>query len=79
MGIQPSVDRKDIHPIGSSGIINPTVIFNIFHVGLKSHTVYLNAGDMASIGEMDRDRRAPIGWTCGPPDLIKARALIQEL
>ena len=79
MGIQPSVDWKGIHPIGSSGIINRIVIFNIFCVGLKSHTIYLNACDMASIGAMDRDRRAPIGWTREPPDLIKARALIQEL
>ena len=33
-GIQPSVDRKGIQPIRSSGIINPTVLFNFFHVGL---------------------------------------------
>ena len=44
MGIQPSVDRKGIQPISSSGLINPTVVFNIFRVGLKSHTVVLIAG-----------------------------------
>ena len=40
-GFQPSVARKGIHPLGSSGIINPTVITNFFRVGLKSHTVVL--------------------------------------
>ena len=47
MGIQPSVDRKAIQPIISSGLINPTYFTNLFRVGLKSHTVYLNAGDVA--------------------------------
>ena len=45
-GIQPSVFRKGIQPIRSSGVINPTFFFNLFRVRLKSHTVYLNAGDV---------------------------------
>ena len=47
MGIQPSVYRKGIQPIRSSGLINPTFFLNLFRVGLKSHTVYLNASDVA--------------------------------
>ena len=47
MGIQPSVYRKGIQPIRSSGVINPTFFFNLFRVGLKSHTVYFNIGDVA--------------------------------
>ena len=34
-------------PTNPSGLINPTSFFNLFRVGLKSHTVHLNAGDMA--------------------------------
>ena len=41
---EPSVDRKGIQPIGSSGVINPTFFTNLFHVGLKSHTFVLSAG-----------------------------------
>ena len=34
-------------PTNLSSLINPTRFFNLFRVGLKSHTVYLNAGDVA--------------------------------
>ena len=34
-GFQPSVARKGIHPLGSSGIMNPRVIINFFRVGLS--------------------------------------------
>ena len=47
MGIHPSVYRKGIQPIRSSSLINPTFFFNLFRVGLKSHTVYFNAADVA--------------------------------
>ena len=34
-------------PSNAFGLINPTGFFNLFRVGLKSHTVYLIAGDVA--------------------------------
>ena len=46
MGIQPFVDRKGIQPICSSGLINPTCFTYLFRVGIKSHTIYLNASDV---------------------------------
>ena len=69
--VQPSVYRKGIQPFESTFLLNPGIAFNFSRVGLKSHAVYLNAGDMAKIGALDRDRSAPIKWTRGPPDLIK--------
>ena len=73
MGIQPPVYREDIQRLRSSGVINPTILFLIFGVGLKPHFTYC-AGGVANGGASDRDRRTPIGWTRGPPDLINARA-----
>ena len=35
----------------------------------------LDAGDVARIETLDRDRSTPIECTCGPPDPINARAL----
>ena len=46
-GFQPSVYRKGIQSSKPSGPINPTCFTNLFRMGLKSHTVYLNAGDVA--------------------------------
>ena len=40
MGLQPSLDGKGYLPIRSSGLINPTIFFFIFRVGLI-HTLYL--------------------------------------
>ena len=34
MGFQPSIDRKGIQPIRSSGVINPMISFLLFRVGL---------------------------------------------
>ena len=54
MGIQPSVYWKGIQPINSSSLINPTFFFNVFRVGLKSHTVLLIAGHVAQGEALDR-------------------------
>ena len=69
-GFQLFIDRKGIQPLNPSGIINSTDLTNFFRVGLKSHTVFYNAGDVARRGSMDHDRRTPIGWTRGPPNVI---------
>ena len=72
MGIQPSVYGKGIQPIRSSGLINPTFFFNLFRVGLKSHTVISISGYVADGGALDQNRdedRASMQWTRGPPDL----------
>ena len=39
MGFHPSVDRKSIQPIRSLGLINPTISFLLFRVGLI-HTAF---------------------------------------
>ena len=79
MGFQPSVDRKGIQPIRSSGVINPTFFFNLFRVGLKSHTVLLIAGHVAQGEALDRDRSVPIEWTRGPRITDQARALLNRV
>ena len=58
MGIQPSVYRKGIQPIRSSGVINPTFFFNLFRVRLKSHTIYFNAGGGVNRRVGSRSERA---------------------
>ena len=42
----PYIERV-FKPSNLSGLINPTGFTNLFRVGLKSHTVYLHAGDMS--------------------------------
>ena len=79
MGFQPSVDRKGIQPIGSSGVINPTFFTNLFRVGFKSHTVLLIARHVAQGEALDRDRSAPIEWTRGPRITHQARALLNRV
>ena len=75
MGFQPSVDRKGIQPIRSSGLINSTFFTNLFRVGLKSHTILLIAGHVTQGEALDRRRignphvdrvntRPPINQSC---------------
>ena len=47
MGIQPSIYRKGIQPLKMSPFINPFSLYNFFHVGLKSHTVYFKCRNVA--------------------------------
>ena len=56
MGIQPPVYREGIRPFNPSGLINPTDSTNVFRVGLKSHTVFQNAGHVAQGEALDRRR-----------------------
>ena len=82
MGFQPSVARKGIQPIRSSGLINPTFFINLFRVGLKSHTILLVAGHVAQGEALDRRSSGNPRVdhvNAGPPDQIKARARNQEL
>ena len=51
------------------GSYKPDEFIFYFRVGLI-HTAFYNAGDVARRGAMDRDRRTPIGWARGPPNLI---------
>ena len=53
---QPSVDQKGIQPIRSSGLINPTILFLLFRVGLI-HTAFIAAGDVAKAEASDSNRR----------------------
>ena len=39
-GLQPSLDGKGLNPLKPSGLLNPTVSYNILRVGLI-HTSYL--------------------------------------
>ena len=41
MGFQPSVDRKGIQPIRSSGLINLTFFTNLFRVGQSPTQLFL--------------------------------------
>ena len=45
--VQPSVYRKGIQPSKLLRVINASISFNFFRVGLKSHTVFKHAGDVA--------------------------------
>ena len=56
-------------------LINMIFSLNFLRVGLSSTEFILDAGDVARIEALDRDRSAPIECTHGPPNLIKARAL----
>ena len=49
---QPSVVRKGIQPIRSSGLINPTILFFYFRVGLI-HTAFIAASDVAKAEASD--------------------------
>ena len=52
---------------------------NLFHVGLKSHTILLIAGHVAQGEALDRDQSAPIEWTRGPRITDQARALLNQV
>ena len=45
--VQPTIYRKGIQPTESAFVLNPIVSFNFLRVGLKSHTVFKLAGDVA--------------------------------
>ena len=53
---KPSVDRKGIQPIRSSGLINPKIPFLLFRVGLI-HTAFIVASDVAKAEASDSNRR----------------------
>ena len=82
-GLQPSIYRKGYsNPLIRRAFINPTVLPNLFCVGLKSHTVF----QLQATWSEERRRissaskiRASIAWTGGPPDQIRHVLEIQEL
>ena len=57
-------------PLKIVGSYKPDDLFFIFPCGTNPHFTYLS-GDVARRGAIDRDRRTPIKWTRGLPDLIK--------
>ena len=78
---QPSVDRKGIRPIRLSGLINPTILFFYFRVGLI-HTAFIVAGDVAKAEASDSTHvthHASIQWTRGPPHLWSWHMLIKRI
>ena len=74
--------RKGIQPIRLSGVINPTFFFNLFCVGLKSHTVVLIAGMWINAGRwIDGASKihASIVWTADHRSADRARGFNVEL
>ena len=77
----PSLYGKGHTRIGSSGVINPTIPSLFFSVGL-THTLFTlqvtwTRAERRIEGAIKR--RASIGWTNGPPDLIKDTCQIKLL
>ena len=51
--VHSSVYRKGIQPSKPSRLINASISFNFFRVGLKSHTIFKHAGDVAKGEALD--------------------------
>ena len=65
MGIQPPVYREGIRPLRSSGVINPTILFFYFCVGLIHTAVKMQVTWSLEVRWIGRSAEslAPIKWT----------------
>ena len=57
----------------------PDIFLSISPCGTNLHTTLSNMQDVARGGASDRDRSAPIKWTCGPRIQIKTTCVINKL
>ena len=80
-GIQPPVYQQGIQPIRSSGLINPTISFLLFRVGLI-HTAFIMQvtwHDEERRIKWTIDRHASIEWTRGPRIKIKTTCFLKRI